>query len=148
VRLFSRSSRKHTEIIEIEDRAYIALRARAERLGLDFNQVLEEAVSNHEGESPENGDLRPKNESIKKEAGKLIGEHITLSSKLAALRRKYFSTYYGCATEPMRLLALEAEHRSLCEATGQKYDSTHYQREKGLFEKYHQDLRVRVEKGG
>ncbi|MDG6933121.1 MAG: hypothetical protein JRN68_00310 [Nitrososphaerota archaeon] len=123
------------------------LKREAAKYGLTLDDLLALAASKLVNGKLDVHDLPSKNKILDEELERLIHEHLGISSKLAALRFKRFSTHSGCSTESIRLLALEAENRSLCNELGLAYDDSNYKKAKLLFEKYHQEMNTQLEKG-
>lgn len=133
--------------LDLDEHIMDRLEKEAAKYGLTLENLLVLATSRLVNGIPDTHDLVSKSRILDKELEKLIHEHLEMSSRLAALRFKRFSTHSGCSTESIRLLALEAENRSLCRGLCLPYDHSDYKKAKQLFEKYHQEMKTKLEKG-
>jgi hypothetical protein len=118
------------------------------------NMVLEDLVreaAKRVASGYEPLDLKKRLDELKllqTELGGLIRNHMRLSSQLAALRFRYYSTYTSCGTETIRLLALQAEYASLCRKAGRRCDQSSLEKSRQMFDKYHPNTRRGLEQHG
>lgn len=129
-------------LVEMDKDEYNSLKIKAASVGLGVEELLLLALSKiQDFNIKRKEDIRKRLQLLRNKLEELSQPSMAISSKLAALRFKYFSTYSECASQSIVLSAMEAEYRSLCFALGLEYDSTGAEKVKSLLEKYHPGLK-------